>query len=878
MTTLSELIAAADKAAAGNGKPKSDKNYYVNAAKEGFAEGVGNVADAPGRILSLLKAAGGMAMAPFVKDAGDLPQVDTGFSNFNTDALKRLLGVEQIEPTSKGQEVVGGVLRGAASLPLPLAAGGSALAQTAKTALVGGLAGGGAVGGGQAAEAIAPDSPMAKMAGMLAGGLAGGVVLPSAGGVLGVYNRMKQGAEDLATNTDIQGKAKTVAEKIVDRQVKDAVSGTPRAAENITEALRLRDRIGPNFNPSVAEMADSPGLTEMQRRFSLTTPQRLNQEIARDEMGVQAVRDFYNKYAGKPAQPGAIRSAVNQSLSDENAAVAGKAEALAGRLKPADQNAIGNKASELAFAEREAAKPAITAAYEKAFEAAGDARVNLSPVVSKVEEILGTKLAQVKPESAPQTVSAIQRLFKQSGDKTPDELSYLASRIGGALENPQTARAQVTLRDIDDIRKAINADVASAARSSDPSAAMRMRNLSQVHRAIDEAVTNSAVPDTAKTLYANAIQKYRNEFVPRFKEGANYQMFKDTSLNEPRIIADKFTTTYFKPDAQGGVNAGQQFSKLFGANPEAKDLTRQGIMDIYRQKVVNPQTGQIDVAAHNRFQRDYGRTMEQFRSAGINVKDEIAGIGQQAEKLTQFGDKLLSLTKSLRYDTTDDLISGALSSPKVMGNVLVRLGSEQRQNMQRVLMDKAWESGTGAGMQKYLTENAQTLKMALSPQHLQDMTDISKALAITERAPVRGVLASGGPDVLKNATGVSMATVWSQYRAVTGGRQGPATAVFNLSAPVMTKLSQTNFNDVMQTALHDPATARALRDFLVSNQSGAANASASGLMARLAQAAKTGAGIVWDSKGHIAKIAIGTENYGNNLGRAANAISVNADK
>lgn len=868
MANLNDLILAADKAVSGEAKPKG--NYYLNSAKEGFAEGVGMVADVIPRALSLPVAAGGyLASKMGLADPANLPQLGN-FANFNTDALKNLFGATNMVPTRKGQELVGGMIRGAASLPLPMGSGGTVL-QMLKGIGVGAAAGGGAVAGGQTAEAIAPDSPMAKVAGQLIGGLGAGVVAPSAGGLLGIISRADEAvnaAKTASQNPKLQAAAKTVAERVVDRQVKDAVSGTPSAAENITDALRLRDRI-PGFNPSVAEMADSPGLSEMQRRYSLTNPQRLNEEVARDAANVGAVRKFYEGQAGAKPNPSMLRSAVNQDLADEATMVSKGSADVAARVKPADQVAIGNRAAELAQAERQAARPAITAAYEKAFEASGDARVDLAPVVKNIEEILGTKLAQIKPDSAPQTVQAIRRLFDTSGGKTPEEAAYLASRMGGSVSEGAQESAKVTLRDIDDVRKAINADVASAARSMDPAAAMRMRNLTQVHKAIDEAVAVSNVPETAKQLYGTAIQKYRNEFVPRFKEGANMQMFKDTSLNEPRIIADKFTSAYFKPDSQGGVTKAAQFGQLFGKNQEAKDLTRSGIMDMYRQKAVNPQTGHIDIAAHNRFLRDHGRTLSAYKAGGVDVVDELQGIGKQAAQFAQLGERLDATRAALKFDTTSDMVDGALKSTKVMGNVLTRIGPEQRQNMQRILMDKAWESGTGAGMQKFLEENAPTLRMALTPKHLSDMTDVSKALAITERAPIRGTVASGGPDILKNATGVSMATVWSQYRAMTGGRQGPATAVFNLAAPVMTRLSQTNFNDVMQKALHDPQTAKQLRDFLMSSNAGQSNAAASGLLSRMAQTAKMGAGIAWDYKGNAARLLLGAENYGTNLGRAA---------
>ena len=872
MASMADRLAAADKAISGGGPQPTRGNYYWNAAKEGLATGIGNVADVIPRTLQLGKVAAGMAMSPFVSPDA-LPEVSSEFANSNTESLKRLFGVEQITPTGQGQEIAGGLIRGAASSPIPIGQTGGILAQLLKTMAVGGAGGGGAVAGGQVAESVAPDSPMAKLSGEVLGGLVGGVAAPSAGGIVGIYSRAKQAAMDAKDNPALQGAARTTAEKIIDRQVKDAVSGTPNAGQNITESLRLRERMGPGFNPSVAEMADSPGLTDMQRRFSLTTPKRLNEEVARDVGNVAAVRQFYESQSGQQGKAGAIRSSVNQGISDEADALATAARANAERLPLADQVAIGNRASDLARAEKTAAKPAITAAYEKAFDASGDSRVDISSVISKAEEILGTKLAQIKPDSAPQTVAAIQRLVKSSGDKTKEELEYLSSRLGGTIENPQVGRAQVTLRDIDSIRKAINADVTSAARSSDPIAATRMRNLYQMHEEIDSAVAVSKVPHVAKTYYAQAIEKYRDEFAPRFKEGANLKMFRDTSLNEPRIVADKFVAEYFKPDTQSGAVRGEQFKRLFGQNQEAKNLTREGVLDSYRQKVVNPQTGELDFQAHNRFMRDHQRTIDVFKSGGVNVKDELTSIGNQAGKIASMQEKMASLTKSLKFDTTDDLIEGALGSQKVMGNVLMRLDKGQRENIQRALMDKAWESGTGSGMSKYLSDNEKTLKMALSPTHLADMKDVASALSITERAPVRGVIASGGADVLKRATGVSMATVWSQYRATTGGRQGPMTAVFNLSAPVMTKLSQTNFEDVMQKALHDPETAKALRTFLLASGEPSAAVAANGLLSRIARTVKMGAGVVWDYRGNATRLLSGVENYPQNLGRSAQAIS-----
>ncbi|MEX5523363.1 hypothetical protein, partial [Bacillus cereus] len=94
-----------------------------------------------------------------------------------------------------------------------------------------------------------------------------------------------------------------------------------------------------------------------------------------------------------------------------------------------------------------------------------------------------------------------------------------------------------------------------------------------------------------------------------FKEGLAGDVFKNTAKNEDRILPDKFVSSFFSPDATAGVTKSSQFGKLFGNNDEAKGLAKTGILDIYRQKVVNPTTGIIDQTAHNNFLRDYGRTL-----------------------------------------------------------------------------------------------------------------------------------------------------------------------------------------------------------------------------------------------------------------------------
>src|SRR5258706_15621685 len=105
-------------------------------------------------------------------------------------------------------------------------------------------------------------------------------------------------------------------------------------------------------------------------------------------------------------------------------------------------------------------------------------------------------MSPIKPGNAPQTAPAIRHIF---GDKTqtlegrsiPPDLMALES-VGG--------KTNLTLNDLHDIRIAIGQDMASAARSLDPTSARRLYNLGQVMPEVDAAIAK--LPGNAQKAYA----------------------------------------------------------------------------------------------------------------------------------------------------------------------------------------------------------------------------------------------------------------------------------------------------------------------------------------------------------------------------------------
>jgi hypothetical protein len=199
----------------------------------------------------------------------------------------------------------------------------------------------------------------------------------------------------------------------------------------------------------------------------------------------------------------------------------------------------------------------------------------------------------------------------------------LVSQRLTAQRAPETPTA--TLQQLDDIRKAVNADIAAGKLSSDPAAATRLRNLGQIHSAIDDAVsTSTTLSDAAKQKYAEALNLYREQYVPQFKTGVNAQLFRTTGLNEPKIKPEDVVVKYFQPR---GVSEAQNFVTMFGKDPGAMRVMRSGIEDLYTREV-----GAFTPEAHAAFLKKYADPIRVLDAAGMNTLQRINIVGVNAAR------------------------------------------------------------------------------------------------------------------------------------------------------------------------------------------------------------------------------------------------------
>jgi hypothetical protein len=450
---------------------------------------------------------------------------------------------------------------------------------------------GGGVTGGLAAEAVEPGT---GTSGAVIGAAVPTIAAPA---VKGAYN---------------------YATRVMDPKTNQLLNWFEGKGQAVLNTLRRPDAtIVPGTEPHLGEVASSVG----------------GAKLAAGIADVRSTPAFATERAAQEAQTNQARLAQEARVQGvAEAAKQKKIDALTRRIDSGlvteNPDAIGAGLKEIAKAEKNAIKPRIKQAYDDAFAVAPDAKVDIENVIKKAEDILGQPLAEINVPDQPDIVKKLLKLKPPAPKGEP----VRGLRFEAAPAAP-AERAAVTLEETDALRKAINKDIASAdAANASPAQATKLRELRQLQNAIDDAVGSSTtLPDEAKTAYAKAVDLYRTEYAPRFKEGVNAQVTAKGAWNEDKIRAEDVIKKYFTP---GGATEAKQFVNLFGGNADAVKIARSGIEDLYRQRVTDA-AGIVDSGKHAAFVKEFARPLAILDDAGMGLKAKFAQIGDDAKRLEE---------------------------------------------------------------------------------------------------------------------------------------------------------------------------------------------------------------------------------------------------
>jgi hypothetical protein len=644
-------------------RQESAASYYgraVAAPFAGFGRGFQDITDTAALLLSkgVDKVAGNDSASKTIQAEIDRQKAayEQQYGEFGGGTVSRVIGGAFgtapvggaiAAPFKKAVEMAPSLARYLAPIATSLESGGFRTGLESGLTSTGIKAVGGGVTGAASAAAINPED--AGVGGAI-GALLPSVVAPVAGKVLD-YGRKFADLKGTNYLEAVEGKGRDIINLLREATTSKVPGSAPTAGEvaapaGSTKFSAMQDKL--SKLPAVAtEYADAAAQTNAAR-------------IAQDAR-VKALRE------------GAFRKVLDK---------------IDNKLTNVSQRETGEALLTAAKAEQKAIKEGvIEPAYTAAYKAAGNAKIDVSGVVNAAESILERKLSDFAPETAPNTVRKLLAL-KPKGEP---EAALGKGKVSSKIIKPASesaAPAEATLQQLDDIRKAINADIQAAKTSMVPSSDMTLRNLYKLHASIDDAIGKSGnLSDEAKTLYAKAVETYRAEYVPRFKTGMNANLFKQTSLNEPKLMADDVVSKYFQPK---GEREAEQFITMFGKNPDALKVTKAGIEDLYRQKVVDAATGRINMAKHAAFMKDYARPIALMDDAGMGLRKGFDAIGADAARLSRIQELIDKTGNKLRPPLPPG--SNALAVEKRIAELTRNLPPEQLRAVNAVRDDLAREA------------------------------------------------------------------------------------------------------------------------------------------------------------------------------------------
>lgn len=464
------------------------------------------------------------------------------------------------------------------------------------------------------------------------------------------------------------------------------------------------------------------GLTGLEASLAGANPKMAADAFARRNQNIEAIQrqlaglDEQIKTQAGALTPTAtaeiktVRDSLLRNLADEEQALANTAQGVARPLPNVSQSEVGGGLRSRGQAlETETQRQVITPAYEKSFDASKNAPIDLTGMIGAAKRITNDLGSLFDASTVPESVRKTLRLEPST---TPGEWVQIAPGAGYAKQPPVEGPPQLSLRDFDTVRKALNREYGAASRSNAPDADVRARNLKSVITQMDADLAKSAVPDEAKTLYGDALKLFQTEMVPSFRTGETGKMLSEGQFNMPATLPSKQVAAFL-----GTEEGATQFVRTFGKDAQALEGMKQGVLDLYRRGIVDPTTRAVSPTKAAAFETKYARQLAALEKAGVDVRGTMAQVRGDAEIVQRGMETLASEAKKFRDAVNaKDVVDLALKSSSDMNFVKQRLTPDARQALVTEVTDRATQfikDGAPEKALEYLTKNERAIKTAL---------------------------------------------------------------------------------------------------------------------------------------------------------------------
>lgn len=717
---------------------------------------------------------------------------DTFTDNLKTrdDALRYAGGV--VEMAGAGGPMI--AAKGVQAIPLLLSTTGAGL---------------GMEGGGDIAEGIGLD----RQAGEAVGAFAGGVVPALSGGagqagISFLKRRFSPEAQRGAAEA-------TVANELF------PLTTAPAAQANLDRSLVISDefaRSGQSFTPSLPARTGSPGLLAIEKDLVTRNPQALNKAVDNVARNEREIADFVNARFPAARETSVSRIAKLQrtamdKLESMRVAIDDKLDAVAAVFeRNPNSYEAGQKVRDLVFRQKEVYRGMSNQKYGQVYEAADrlGVRADVSDVAQYADDVLKSEFTAYQQSEIP---PVFRQLAQRAGKDLPEGAGEFIAAQGGKKPG------DVSFAELHSLLKRTNSDLASLRGSQSADRGMKEHLLGQLKTRLEgklAAFEDAGFGEVATKLQeANAF--YRNEYLPRFRQGFGADVLQQNAAGEFRVpnhqVVKLITNTR-------NVQAAKDFKALFDDSPEAWQALRDGYMDTLAvDKQLLGANGRVDQGKLTRFLNQNKETLAEFPQ----IRNELNQLRLDNGALLERMGRVEAAKKELAAASLYKLFNGkdpaavvpeAITNPNAM-RVLVHRARNTPQEGQALARAIAEDIRKQSNPVKYFNDNRESIEAGLSAlgkDHFKNLETAIEAMTINRRSDLPNFVQQSGiaPDPIAAATGSSARAMVAHYINVARGRTGINQEATAFLGRWFDKLRADHKTVAMEAVFYDKDAARAI--------------------------------------------------------------------
>jgi len=603
---------------------------------------------------------------------------------------------------------------------------------------------------------------------------------------------------------------KNAAQALASDQLRKSLEASLLSQQNMQTAVGLQDKI-PGFNPTLGAASNAPGIVALEQKISGSTPQTLARATERKISNDAAISSFKDSAFPVPAQPitagpkttySRIADVFDKRLDNVNSEI----KSLASKSEFQDNAAIGDRLRGLRDEAQKSARGVKNALYDDVYEAAKSAGIksDVADVKSLMIEVAGSDA------NAAQTMPSLYGQLKRAMDKyTPEERKVL---LADGTPQPR-ANTEVPFEALHSMLKEANKDVSRAYLANDPTRAYLSGQVRDLLESKVKAFEGAEYGNVGEKL-RSANEYFATKYKPTFYEGVGGRMAYGNRFGEVTKDEDIVRNLVFKQNGQKGL---ADFFEIYGANPEAKQLLKDGVTDIFAKQVVRD--GEIRPTAVESFMRQHASQL----NAMPDIKNELSNINTannlllarraalEQQKKTLDSSVLAKLANS---ESADEAIKRAISDPKAM-QVLLANAARNPWAKDAVASSIARHIADQPNSFQYIADNAPFLRRSLETLgkgHFDNLLILTNAREVSGRIHVPTNVGSieTVQDLGTKVIGTPIKGILANLRNWSRGYQSPEYVFADLGGRYIYKIRTEEANKLLDAAIYDPALARTL--------------------------------------------------------------------